>query len=252
MNESIVSTLEFEVRGYDCGYGGELRPFALVNFLQEVAGVNATRLGFGMDELHAESRTWMLSRLDLRVDALPKDGERILVRSWPAGAKKLFAMRAIEVLRPDGSSLVRAVYAYLVVDLAARRPLRPASVFGTDFPGSGEPFPVTDYGFEIPEAASKEISFAQRVSGRHIDYNGHANNAHILNWLVDAAAKGEPGRLSALRVEFASEALEGDELVATKGKVAASPFGIEAATSSTLAELTRGDAKIARALVGRK
>jgi medium-chain acyl-[acyl-carrier-protein] hydrolase len=250
MENQLVSSVEYEVRGYDCGYGGPLRPFALVNFLQEAAGVNAARLGFGMEDLQSKGRTWMLSRLDLRVDGLPRDGEKLRALTWPAGAKKLFAMRAIELRRAsDDSALARAVYAYLIVDIAARRPLRPEGLFGPTFPGEGESLPVSDYAFDIPAAVDPAIAFAQRVGYRHIDHNGHANNAHILNWLIDAASS--PGlELSALRVEFAAEALQGDELHAWKGEPASSAFGSDIAESSTVTELRRGDTKVARALVG--
>jgi len=250
MSEDLSDSIEFEVRGFDCGYGGSLRAFALANFLQEAAGANAARLGFGMGELNSGGRTWMLSRLDLRVDALPAEGERVAVRTWPAGAKRLFAMRAIEMRGAEGRSLVRAVYAYLIVDVAARRPLRPQSVFGSEFPGEGLALPVADYSFDIPEANGAQLSFAQRVCRRHIDNNGHANNAHIVNWLVDAASPGAgpgPGALGSLRVEFSAEALEGDELAATRGALVKAEPGRAAAA---VTELRRGEVKVARALVG--
>jgi medium-chain acyl-[acyl-carrier-protein] hydrolase len=258
MNDALVSTIDFDVRGFDCGYGGFLRAFALVNFLQEAAGENATRLGFGMDELRAAGRTWMLSRLDLRVDELPRDGERVRVRTWPAGTRKLFALRDLALLGSDGRSLVRAVYAYLIVDIAARRPLRPESVFGPDAPDPGEPHPVPDYAFDIPPAVQLQTSFAQRVGSRHIDHNGHANNAHIINWLVDASAAPGPGgpgagegRLAALRVEFLAEALEGEVLEAGRGSPAVPVLGPEAAARLAVAELSREGRPVARALVGR-
>lgn len=250
MSDPLVSTIEFKVRGYDCGYGGALRTFALVNFLQEAAGINATGMGIGMENLQARGQTWMLSRLELRVDGLPGDEERVIVRTWPEGAKKLFAMRALDMRRPDGSSLVRAVYAYLVVDVEARRPLRPDHVFGGQMPCSPEGFPIPDYSFDIPSAEAPVVSFAQRVRGRHIDYNGHANNAHIINWLVDAAMpEGQRRELSSLRVEFAAEALESDELSATCGRAG---VGADIGSDFFSTELKRGDTKVASALVGLK
>jgi medium-chain acyl-[acyl-carrier-protein] hydrolase len=253
MSEARSSTLEFEVRGYDCGYGGPLGAMALANFLQEAAGANAELLGFGMGAMDARGWTWMLSRLDVRVDELPVEGERVSVVTWPAETRKLFALRDFAMRGADGRSLVRAVYAYLVVDLAARRPLRPGSVFGDDPPASLEPHPVPDFAFDVPEAFESLPAFAQQVRRRHIDHNGHANNAYIVNWLVDASegAAGAAGRLSALRVEFLAEALEGDELSAARGAPATSPFGPEVAADSIVAELSRGDVKVARALVGR-
>jgi medium-chain acyl-[acyl-carrier-protein] hydrolase len=257
MSEARSSTVEYEVRGYDCGYGGPLSAFSLANFIQEAAGVNAQVLGFGMEDLDARNWTWMLSRLDLRVDELPREGERVSVTTWPAEVRKLFALRDFEMRGADGRSLVRAVYAYLVVDLTARKPRRPSSVFGDDPPLVIKPHPVVDFAFDIPAAGDLAPSFSQRVRGRHIDHNGHANNAHIVNWLVDASEEagahgpvsGKTGELSALRVEFLAEALEGDELLASRGLSEPSPFGPGRAT---VTELSRGGAKVARALVIRR
>jgi medium-chain acyl-[acyl-carrier-protein] hydrolase len=200
--------------------------------------------------MDARGWTWMLSRLDIRVDELPREGERVSVVTWPAETRKLFALRDFILRGSDGRSLVRAVYAYLVVDLSGRKPLRPSSVFGDDPPSSSEPHPVADFAFEIPAAADMAPSFAQRVRARHIDHNGHANNAHIVNWLVDAAAdKDGDESLLALRVEFLAEALAGDELAAARGAPGSSPFGA-AASRCAVTQLSRGDAKVARALVG--
>ena len=253
MDGSFVSELEFRVHGFDCGYGGPLRPFAMANFLQEAAGDNAALHGFGMGDLQARGWTWMLSRLDLRVDAPPRDGDSVRVRTWPAGTRKLFAYRDIEMLGEGGRSLVRAVYAYLVVDLAARRPLRPESVFGQGEAPVGAPHPVPDFSFDIPPAEEPAIAFAQRVTGRHIDENGHANNAHLIDWLVDSASAAisshgaELRELSSLKVEFLAEALEGDELEASRSRLAGQGLPGE---DLIVAELARSGTKAARALVG--
>jgi acyl-ACP thioesterase len=259
MSGPLITTLQFNVHGFDCGYGGPLRVFSLANFLQETAGENAAALGFGMEDLHAKGWTWMLSRLDLRVDELPLVGERVVVRTWPAGTRRLFALRDIFMTGADGRNLARAVYAYIIVDLSARRPLRPENVFGAEPPHSDEPHPVPDFAFDLPECRDLTIDFAQRVSGRHIDHNGHANNAHLLNWLVDSAENGSrldesKANISALRVEFLAEALAGDELVSRRCTVATdtSPFGPAIATTSTLSELARGETIVARALVGKR
>ena len=250
MNEGLFSELEFDVHGFDCGYGGPLRAFALANFLQEAAGASAARLGFGMEDLHAKGRTWMLSRLDLRVDELPREGARVVVRTWPAGTRRLFAFREFSMCGSDGRSLVRAVYAYLIVDIAARRPLRPESVFGADTPDAGVPHAVADFAFDIPSDAGMDPAFAMSVRGWHIDHNGHANNAHLVDWLVDAA--GGEGELSALRVEFLAEALEGDVLGAAQGSPPAPVFRPEDAARQSVSELSRGGKAVARALVGRR
>jgi medium-chain acyl-[acyl-carrier-protein] hydrolase len=239
--------LEFDVRGFDCGYGGPLRPFALANFLQEAAGAHASRLGVGISELLERRMTWMLSRLDIRVDGSPREGERVSVSTWPAGAERLFAMRDFLMRGEYGRVLARAVYAYLVVDAEARKPLRPQALLGDRELRGREAHPVEDYRFDVPDAGPESICFAQRAWGRHIDLNGHVNNAYILEWLADAPPprSREGLRLASVRAEFKSEVIAGDVLEASCARLGAEGAGPGADFVSTL---SRGGAAVARAL----
>ncbi len=218
---SIIQPLELQmtIRGYDCGYGGHFRPLALANLFQEGASVNADALGFGAADMDARALTWMLSRLDIRIDREPHEGERVIVRTWPAGFERLFALRDFELMG-EGSDkpIARASYAYLVVDLQARRPLRAQNVISADLLCE-RPRAISnaDYTVSRPDAsASWNEAFRQTAMERHIDHNGHVNNAHLIAWLCDAptADKRAGGELAALSVEFSLEALLGDTLVA--------------------------------------
>jgi medium-chain acyl-[acyl-carrier-protein] hydrolase len=260
--------VEYRIRGFECGYGGPLRVLPLLNLIQEAAGGHADRLGWGVDDLQAVGRTWMLSRVDIRVERLPRAGDKVEVSTWPAGAERLFALRDFVMRSAEGEILVGAVYAYLIVDLAARRPLRPERVFGPEFPKGPDPHPVADFSFDIPETSVMENSFSLRACPRHLDNNGHVNNAYIADWLADAVPRPEraSGVLRVLRVEFDAEALEGDELQArwarpdSSGEVGG--FGSAAGPPSVakrgvadsgdraqaVTELRRGEDIVARAL----
>ncbi|HUW41461.1 MAG TPA: acyl-ACP thioesterase domain-containing protein [Rectinemataceae bacterium] len=239
-------SLEYVIRGFECGYGGPLKALPLMNLLQEAAGAHADLLGWGVDDLMAAGRTWMLSRLDLRVARLPRTGERVSVSTWPAGAERLFALRDFVMRGPGGEPLVSAVYAYLIVDLAARRPLRPERVFGPGFLRGAEAHPVADFTFAVPEAGAVEESYALRACPRHLDNNGHVNNAYIVDWLTDAVPMPAraSGALRALRVEFDAEALAGDDLRALWGRAAPGPG---APGAQLVTELRRGEDLVARA-----
>jgi len=214
MEYSTPYSLDSEIRGFDCGYGGPLKPLPLMNILQEAAGEHADSLGWGIENLQAEGRTWMLSRIDLRIEHLPRTGDRVRVLTWPAGIERLFALRDFRLQSSEGQDLVKAVYAYLIVDRAAKRPLRPERILGPTIVKGALPHPFAEPSFVIPPASIGETSFSLRASNRHLDNNGHVNNAHIVDWLVDAVPKQSRGdrELRALRVEFLAEALEGDEI----------------------------------------
>jgi len=242
--------VEYDVRGYDCGYGGPLRPFAIANFLQEAAGAHATALGVGIPDLLERRMTWMLSRVDIRVDGSPLEGERVSVATWPAGIERLFALRDFRMTGSDGRVLARAVYAYLVVDADARKLVRPQALFGDRDLRGRDGHPIEGHRFDIPEAGGLKTSFAQRAWGRHIDLNGHVNNAHILDWLADSSApESRKGmRLSAMRAEFKAEVVSGDELEASWAEADAAQAGIEGSDRAFVSVLSRDGTPAARAL----
>lgn len=215
------------VYGFDCGYGGPFRPLSLVNFFQEAAGDHASLLGVGMQEMFAAGRTWMLSRIDIEVARLPQTGEEVSVRTWPSGTERLFALRHICLFSAAGELLAGARYDYLVVDLERRRPLRPERILDPGMVAEvSPPFPDLAPGTaELFAAAPEELarrgpSFVVKASPRHIDHNGHVNNAHLVDWLCDAPpldARGS-GALSRLKVDFIAEVRLGEELAAVSWK----------------------------------
>ncbi len=237
------------VRGYDCGYGGPLQPLSLANFFQEAAGYHAAILGVGMEAMFARGRTWMLSRIDIGIDNLPRTGDEVLVRTWPAGTDRIFAMRYIEMIAADGRRLAGALYDYFIYDFEKKRPLRPERILDpgmkADFPA---PYPDLAPGlqdlpaFSGPILEGWERSFRLDVGARHIDNNGHVNNAHFVDWLCDAVPRGErgTGRAARIKVDFVSEAKTGEEIVAFWKGDEASP--------AKLSALMRGGEVVARAL----
>ena len=79
MNEKIANAADvaFTVRSYEAGIAGHVTLPSLCNYMQEAAGVNAARLGWGIQDLQAEGLTWMLSRLHVSVTHYVPWGETI-------------------------------------------------------------------------------------------------------------------------------------------------------------------------------
>jgi len=211
------------VRGYDCGYGGSFRPLSIANYFQEAAGDHALILGVGMDAMFSQGRTWMLSRIDIEIGDLPRSGDEVVVRTWPAGTDRIFAMRYIELLAADGRLLAGALYDYFIVDLEKRRPMRPEKILNPTMRGElPPPYPDLSPGVpELPGFVGGALegwteAFTMRVGSRHIDYNGHVNNAHFIDWLCDAIPVEQrgSGRAARIKVDFVSEVKAGEEITA--------------------------------------
>jgi acyl-ACP thioesterase len=226
--------IQYVIRGYDCSYGGPLTPLALANFFQEAAGEHASVLGIGMEGMRARGLTWMLSRIDIRIDSMPQAGQTVIARTWPAGTRKLFALRCLELVDGGGTKYAGAMYEYIVVDLKTRRVMRPERTLPLDL-STDYPWPFDDLAPGIDDASFEALgryvagegdviaggsapsggfsqSFAIEARGRHIDQNGHVNNAHFINWLCDAAPLREGQRFSRIKVDFVHEILRGEEV----------------------------------------
>ena len=233
--------LQYVVRGYDCGYGGLLKPFALANFFQEAAGAHALALGIGMEDMWAKGLTWMLARIDIRIEQLPPEGQTVVVRTWPVGTKRLFAQRCIELIDSSGVKCAGAMYEYIVVDIKTRRAVRPERALPIDL-RTDIPWPFPDLEPGIDDAAFVELeqalksrdagqlgtadisscdfiaaqgfmpAFSIEARARHIDHNGHVNNAHFINWLCDTVPMPPGARLARIKIDFVHEILKGEHV----------------------------------------
>jgi len=239
--------IRYEVRGYDCGYGGPLTPLALANFFQEAAGAHASQIGIGMEDLWAKGLTWMLSRIDIRIESLPQAGQTVIARTWPSGTKKLFADRCLELVDDTGRKYAGAMYEYIVVDMKTRRLVRPERTLPVDL-STDYPWPFEDLAPGIEDSSFEDLStyiargdeiaenspavagstvaggfsqsFVIEARNRHIDQNGHVNNAHFINWLCDAVPSRQGQRVRRIKVDFVHEILKGKKVQAWAREVA--------------------------------
>jgi medium-chain acyl-[acyl-carrier-protein] hydrolase len=204
---------------------GTLAVGALCDYLQEAAGNHAGSHGVSIARLKERHLTWVLSRLRLRIDRLPSAGEHLEVRTWSTGVERLFALRDFAVLDAQGRRIAAAVSAWLILDTAARRPVRIQSVF--DPPGSGETPRALDAGIEkLPalEEPDRETPLIVRLSD--LDANAHANNARIAEWVVEGVGRDAWQRslIRGLDVDFLAEALLGDSVASRAAAMADGRF----------------------------
>ncbi len=213
----------FPVRLIEIDAHGTLAVGALCDYLQEAAGNHAGAFGVSVASLMERHLTWILSRLRLRIDRLPAAGERLEVRTWPTGVERLFALRDFEVLDAQGCRIATALSAWLILDTAARRPVRIQSVF--DPPGIGETTRALNVGIEkLPafERADRETPVLVRLSD--LDTNDHANNARIAEWVVEGVGRDvwQRSHIRGLDIDFLAESLHGD---AVSSRASALPDG---------------------------
>ena len=220
----------FKVRSYECGPDGRATLPTVCNYLQEAASLNAATLGFGKDDFAAkgENISWVLTRMVVKMSRYPVWNDEVTVETFPRGGRKIVAWRDFEVKDAKGATLGLATTEWMLIDLSSRKIVAvPEKVFAANNPANVpvlglEPFSK----FRFPESGGEtpppqmpqfcgagasrprnEMAFTAMKS--QIDLNGHVNNVHYLNWMLEPCANRCPKEME---IVFRSETLAGDEV----------------------------------------
>jgi medium-chain acyl-[acyl-carrier-protein] hydrolase len=221
----LVWSESFRVRAYEVDVWGRASALTVCNWLQEAAGNHATHLGWGIEGLHAQGLTWLLSRLHVRLNRLPPWREEVRVTTWPAGAHRLWAVREFRLTGAAGDEVGVATTGWMVVNLATRRPMRPAA----DVVAMGKLTPprALDDAFEkLPEV--ERVAFARTLEVRisDLDINRHANNVSVVGWGLESLPLEtlEGRELADFEIEFRGEAKAGERVTSEAEAADASTF----------------------------
>jgi medium-chain acyl-[acyl-carrier-protein] hydrolase len=196
---------QFTVRVYETDANGTLAVRSLCDFLQEAAGNHARTYGVSVDQLLDRGMTWILSRLRVRIERLPVNGERLTVRTWPAGVERLFALRDFTISDAEDTVVVSALSAWLIMDTQSRRPVRIQTQFVPPAADRPRPFAASFQRLPPIEPPGREQEITVRWSD--LDVNRHVNNSRYAEWAVEgaAASPGARGPLTRLDIDFLAE-----------------------------------------------
>jgi acyl-ACP thioesterase len=178
---------EYRIHVYETGPGGKLNLYSLFNYLQDIASDHAIKLGFGRDDLMRDNRFWVLSRIYAVINVWPLWEDKIIVKTWPNGTDKLFALRNYEVTFPDGGHIASGTSSWLILDQTTKRIQRPDSTltqynFNLDTKNSPVRYPA-----KIDPATENGLVSPQfRIKVSDLDVNLHTNNVNYLKWASDS------------------------------------------------------------------
>lgn len=212
----------FSIRGTDTDWQDKLHWSSLFSFMQESAYANAEAGGFGSTLLDGLDLCWILIRIAVRMDRLPRWGETVTVSTWSRGCRKLTWLRDYEFFDEAGNMLGIASSEWLVASTVDHRPQRPDVILnGRELPRDVRSVfaePMTRLP-QLDERAAELPILTIYADYSDIDRNGHVNNTRYAAWCMNTihayrrtAGQPEAAGLSGLEIHFISEARIGDKI----------------------------------------
>ncbi|MFI3306165.1 MAG: 5-formyltetrahydrofolate cyclo-ligase [Rikenellaceae bacterium] len=186
----------------------------IISRVLEAAGVDANRLGCGIDRLNAMGLSWVLLRYSMVVDRAPQRGEEIVIETWISSCSRIASTREFILRSRSGEQIGVASTQWAMIDLESRHAVNLIeselnySQFVSDRPTT------LSVVRRLPESNCPTIDFEHCVDSADIDFNRHVNTLRYVELMLAAQPIELRRHIASSRVDlhFASESRLGDTL----------------------------------------
>ena len=214
MIDEKIGTYKFVAEPFHVDFTGKLTMGVLGNHLLNCAGFHASERGFGIAEINENHYTWVLSRLAIELEDMPRQYEDFSIHSWIENVYRLFTDRNFELVNKDGKTIGYARSVWAMISMETRKP---ADLFTLH----GESLNQYASDRECPIAKPGRIKVSQQApiseyltKYSDIDINGHVNSIkyieHILDLFPMETFKGK--MLKRFEMAYVAESYYGDTL----------------------------------------
>ena len=183
---SRVGCYTFAAEPFHCDFTHQLFMGHLGNHLLNAADKHASQRGFGMDRLLPIHKTWVLSRLTIEMQSMPRENEQFQVETWVESAMRYFTNRNFRILSGD------TIYGYgrsiwAMIDTDSRQPADILKIeegeimqwVDKDKPCPIQPCSRVKMGQEAPVIRTIDTYY------NDVDVNGHINSVKYIEHVLD-------------------------------------------------------------------
>ena len=117
-----IDSYPFRVEPFHVDFNGRMFLGILGNHLLNAAGHHSQQRGWGIGALNETRHTWVLSRLSIEMEDMPRQYEQGTIQTWVESVIRLFTNRNFAILREDGTAYGYARSIWAMIDMETRRP----------------------------------------------------------------------------------------------------------------------------------
>lgn len=180
-----ILTDNIKIKYSEMDHNLALKPFALLNFLQDIASESAENLGFGYSFISKNNYAWFLIKYRMEFIEYPVSVYDLTIKTQPRGFNKLFAYREFEILEND-KLLGRVFSVWTIVDINTRNSVPIANAISNNEYMIPYIKKEDDLAFtKIKTISNASLSKEFEVRYNDLDVNGHANNGNYIVWAFE-------------------------------------------------------------------
>lgn len=210
----MIIKQEFEITFRDVGKSNKITNSALLNILENIAGMHSNQVGYGLNNIAQTGITWVLLNWKLRVFSRPIYGEKLDVETWARKAVKFYTYRDFKVYDKSHNLVAIATSKWALLDATSMSIARITPELLKLY--TPENFAV----FEDEQEPNKLIvseenitkEFHYTVSRRDIDINNHMHNLYYLDLAYETLPDEiySNGNLNQVEIMYKKEIKLGD------------------------------------------
>ncbi len=185
MSENKIGSYDFAVEPFQMDFTGHLTIGLLGNHMLNSAGFHADERGFGMAAIGKDNYIWVLSRLAIEIERMPRLHDRFSIQTWIENVYRLFTNRNFAVTDDNGQAIGYARSVWAMIDMNTRKPVDLLSVNGGSICNyiSDNPCPIDK--LSHIKVHDGKIAYSMKVRYGDIDMNGHMNSIRYIEHILD-------------------------------------------------------------------
>ncbi|MBQ8556012.1 MAG: hypothetical protein IJ438_09100 [Clostridia bacterium] len=176
---------EILVRSYQTDVNAQMKPSAILEIMQEMAGAHAEMLGIGRRYLLPQNLAWVLTRLEVRMERYPQSGETFTAETFPMPNRRWFFPRYFVFRDREGHVIGCAGSMWVLLDIDSRKMAKPDVVLPF-MPDNSDLTAPMGMPATVEEASGEAAADIRTPVYTDLDMNGHVNNTRYLDWCCNA------------------------------------------------------------------
>jgi len=211
-DDMSIFTEKFMVMANEVDAGANAKPTTILDYLQNTAWRHYISFEKAGGQVLADGLGWVVSKIKIKMERMPEWEENIKVKTWSPGFEKLYAYRNFEITGREDKVIGTSTFAWLVIDINKKRPVRPS-----DYEKIW-PFHKTELFYDMKSKVEKpenpSLSAPFKAVYSDIDVNGHVNNVKYVQWIIDRLDAGmlEDRRFQGAEINFLAESFAGEDM----------------------------------------